>query len=89
MMDRALHTCSVIFLFVCASVAFAAEKASPFTISPQAAELLESYCFDCHDADSKKGDVQLGDLVGLSLKNRLDLLNIIDSIAILLYNDSC
>ena len=75
MMDRALHICSVIFLFVCASVAFAAEKASPFTISPQATELLESYCFSCHDSESKKGDIQLDNLGALALKDRLDLLN--------------
>ena len=74
-MDRALHICSVIFLFVCASGAFAAEKASPFTISPQATELLESYCFSCHDSESKKGDIQLDNLGALALKDRLDLLN--------------
>jgi hypothetical protein len=75
MMDRALHICSVTFLFVCASVAFAAEKASPFTISPQATELLESYCFSCHDSESKKGDIQLDNLGALALKDRLDILN--------------
>ena len=66
---------SVIFLVVCANFAAGAEKATPFAISTQATGLLESYCFDCHDADSKKGDVQLDDLVGLSLKDRLELLN--------------
>ncbi|SVD76807.1 uncharacterized protein METZ01_LOCUS429661, partial [marine metagenome] len=74
-MDRALHICSVIFLFVCASVAFAAEKASLFTISPQTTELLESYCFSCHDSESKKGGIQLDNLGALALKDRLDLLN--------------
>ena len=75
MMDRTLHICSVIFLFVCASIAFAAEKVAPFTISPQATELLESYCFSCHDSESKKGDIQLDNLGALALKDRLDLLN--------------
>jgi cytochrome c553 len=71
----AMSKSSVIFLFLCANFAAGAEKATPFAISPQATELLKSYCFDCHDADSKKGDVQLDDLVGLSLKDRLELLN--------------
>ena len=65
----------VVILPVAVHVASAAQKETAFSISPQATELLESYCFDCHGADSKKGDVQLDDLVGLSLKDRLELLN--------------
>ena len=55
-----------IFCHVCASVAFAAEKTSPFTISTQVTELLESYRFDCHDGESKKGDVRLDNLETLA-----------------------
>ena len=47
-------------------VAFAVEKTSPFTISTQVTELLESYCFDCHDGESKKGDVRLDNLETLA-----------------------
>ena len=60
---------------VAVHVASAAEKASPFTISPKVSELLESYCFSCHDAESKEGDIRLDNLEALALKDRLDLLN--------------
>ena len=36
---------------------------------------METHCFSCHDADSEKGDIRLDDLGGLSLDDRLDLLN--------------
>ena len=56
-------------------VASAAEKVSPFVVSPKAAELLESYCFSCHDEETQKGDVRLDRLDTLALDTRLDLLN--------------
>lgn len=46
-----------------------------FAVSPQAGELMASYCFSCHDADSEKGDIRLDNLADLSLDSRLDLLN--------------
>ena len=65
-----------VFLFpVAVHVASAAEKATPFVVSPQVTELMESYCFSCHDAESKKGEVRLDNLGTLVLKERLDLLN--------------
>ena len=49
--------------------------AAPFTISNKVQGLMENYCFDCHDEDSKKGDIQLDNLKDLILQDRLDLLN--------------
>ncbi|MEM7014281.1 MAG: c-type cytochrome domain-containing protein, partial [Verrucomicrobiota bacterium] len=37
--------------------------------------LLHKHCFDCHDADSEKGDIRLDHLGSLDLATRLDLLN--------------
>ena len=65
-----------VFLFpVEVHVASASEKATPFVVSPQVTELMESYCFSCHDAESKEGDIRLDNLGALALKDRLDLLN--------------
>ena len=49
--------------------------AAPLAISNKVQGLMENYCFDCHDGDSKKGDIQLDNLKDLTLQNRLDLLN--------------
>ena len=49
--------------------------AVPFTTSDKVQELMMNYCFDCHDGDSKKGDIQLDNLESLVLEDRLDLLN--------------
>ncbi len=38
-------------------------------------ELLENYCYSCHDEWEKKGNVQLDVLGKLSLESRLDVLN--------------
>jgi len=56
-------------------VAAAEGKVAPFILSPQVTELMENYCFDCHEAESKKGDVRLDNLGTLALKDRLGLLN--------------
>ena len=47
---------------VVAHVASAGEKVSAFSISPRINELLESYCFSCHDGETRKGEVQLDNL---------------------------
>ena len=52
-----------------------ARKVTSFAVSPKVAELLKSYCFSCHDSESKKGDIRLDNLATLALKDRLDLLN--------------
>ena len=49
--------------------------AAPIAIPNKVQGLMENYCFDCHDGDSKKGDIQLDNLKDLTLQNRLDLLN--------------
>ena len=36
---------------------------------------MANYCFDCHDDETKKGEVRLDNLKTLALKDRLDLLN--------------
>ena len=49
--------------------------AAPIAIPNKVQGLMENYCFDCHDGDSRKGDIQLDNLKNLTLQNRLDLLN--------------
>jgi hypothetical protein len=75
MMDRALHTCSVIFWVTSASVAFAAGKATPFAMPAQLEDLTANYCLDCHDGEVQKGDIRFDNLTDLKLLNRLDMLN--------------
>ncbi|NNE93826.1 MAG: DUF1588 domain-containing protein [Verrucomicrobiales bacterium] len=62
-----------------ASLAFAAHfsaAADPdFSLPGNAAGLLETHCFTCHDGDSEKGDVRLDDLADVALDARLELLN--------------
>ena len=66
---------AILVSLVAVHVATAAEKAFPFTISPKVSELLESYCFSCHDEGAQKGDIRLDCLDTLALDTRLDLLN--------------
>ena len=49
--------------------------AAPFAMPDKMEDLLANYCFDCHDDETKKGEVQLDNLETLALKDRLDLLN--------------
>ncbi len=48
---------------------------SAFNVHPRAGEILEQYCYDCHDGDTQKGDIRLDNLSELSLSTRLDLMN--------------
>jgi hypothetical protein len=50
-------------------------KAAPFAMPDKMEDLLANYCFDCHDDETKKGEVRLDNLATLALKDRLDLLN--------------
>ncbi len=50
-------------------------KAAPFAMPDKMEDLLANYCFDCHDDETKKGEVRLDNLKTLALKDRLDLLN--------------
>lgn len=47
----------------------------PFLISEETAAFLENHCYDCHDADTQKGDIRLDQLSNLENPKRLDLLN--------------
>ena len=49
--------------------------AAPFAMPEKMEDLLANYCFDCHDDETKKGEVRLDNLATLALKDRLDLLN--------------
>lgn len=48
---------------------------APFQPSATSAELLDQYCFSCHDEETQKGDIRLDNLADLELGKRLDLLN--------------
>ena len=50
-------------------------KAAPFAMPDKMEDLMANYCFDCHDDETKKGEVRLDNLATLALKDRLDLLN--------------
>ncbi len=49
--------------------------ALPSVLSADPAEMLETYCWSCHDEWESKGNVRLDLLDELPLENRLDLLN--------------
>jgi hypothetical protein len=50
-------------------------KDSDFKVPPNAENLLAKFCYDCHDEDVAKGDIQLDQLESLNSLARLDLLN--------------
>lgn len=53
----------------------AAETDYEFKVPEHAGELLEFYCYDCHDAGLKKGGIRFDNLEELSQGQRLDLMN--------------
>ena len=58
--------------------AFASEStdpADPFVVSSDTENLLAQYCYDCHDGEIQKGDIQLDHLADLDLDKRLGLFN--------------
>lgn len=50
-------------------------SAADMVVPPKVAEILDYYCFECHDADRQKGDVRFDNLHKIPLNSRLDLLN--------------
>lgn len=50
-------------------------SAHVFEIPEKAEVILDRYCFNCHDEDMQKGNIQLDSLAGLDTPKRLDLLN--------------
>ena len=43
-------------------------KAAPFAMPDKMEDLMANYCFDCHDDETKKGEVRLDNLATLALK---------------------
>ena len=68
-MNKRLLIISMLFSL---SFAHASDK---FSFDSSTKELLNNYCFDCHDEDTQKGDIQLSNLAELKLSSRLELLN--------------
>ena len=62
----------LLFLLFSCSASFAEKK---FHLDKQASQILDKFCYNCHDEDVQKGDVRLDNLSSLSQKSRLDLLN--------------
>lgn len=48
----------------------AAAENPAFSVHPRAGEILEQYCYDCHDEDTQKGDIRLDNLGELPLSTR-------------------
>lgn len=57
------------------AVANESTQATTFSPSEKSKDLLDQYCFSCHDEDTQKGDIRLDNLADLELGKRLDLLN--------------
>lgn len=47
-----------------------------FKVPPKVDDLLDYYCYECHDSGTQKGDVRLDNLRELGKGKRLDLLNV-------------
>ena len=71
-MDAYCRTQATIFaLFVGAATLAAAD----FRLPSDTEEVLETYCYSCHDEDVQKGELRLDNLGALKLEQRLALLN--------------
>src|SRR5688572_14411661 len=57
-MFRVSQFCRVVFLFAFVAECFAAEGSKP------PSEVIRRYCVDCHDAEVKKGSLDLEALLG-------------------------
>ena len=69
---------AVLHISVIASEASPDDKAAPgqiFKIPVETIELLDNYCYNCHDEETQKGDIRLDNLTDLETPKRLDLLN--------------
>ena len=65
----------MILRFLIFLICIAAANADEISISPDVQSSLKKFCFDCHDEDVQKGEVQLDNLHSLKLSSRLSLLN--------------
>lgn len=68
-----------LLLFSLCDLGLGAEQISTvdraFKVPAHAAQLLENYCWDCHDGGMKKGGIRLDNLEKLTQGARIDLLN--------------
>ena len=51
------------------------DQVRTFLLSAETEAFLEDHCYDCHDADTQKGEIRLDQLTDLENPKRLDLLN--------------
>lgn len=70
-----LRASLVILVLPFSIAAFTADGSSGLVVPKNVDGFLQNYCFNCHDADTEKGDVRLDHLMDLPLEERLDLLN--------------
>ena len=63
------------FFLACSLSSAALEASDDLLIPDQIDELLDLYCYECHDSGLKKGDVALDELGSLNTGKRLDVLN--------------
>ncbi len=63
---------SPILLF---AASLSAGSSVDFQVSQDADNLLDTYCYSCHDEDTQKGKVNLVELSEMKLDSRLELLN--------------
>lgn len=50
-------------------------SAEKIKVTPKIADILDYYCFECHDADRQKGNIRFDNLNQIPLHAQLDLLN--------------
>ncbi len=62
-----------VLLLFCAEIV--SSEQAPFKTPSHITKLLESYCFNCHDGDLKKGDIRLDNLHTVVFDKRIELLN--------------
>jgi hypothetical protein len=75
MKNRTFFLCASLLALASLGAGTAAEKAPQFAVPPPVDDLLDLYCYSCHDEETQKGDIRLDQLNELTLDVRLDLLN--------------
>ena len=80
--SRMLSSPPLIFRHLAASLAVLgmmsvakAEQAAKFHLSSKTDDILATHCYNCHDEEDQKGDIQLDNLAELDLDKRLNILN--------------
>ncbi|MFT5468251.1 MAG: hypothetical protein ACI8UO_003360 [Verrucomicrobiales bacterium] len=79
-MNHSIISCAAILL-VCAffvaarGMAESLAEPSKFHLSDETDDILASHCYNCHDDEDQRGDIQLDNLAELGLGKRLNLLN--------------